>query len=577
MPVTPDLVIRGGTVVDGSGAAPFVADVAARDGVITAVSTVSGKGVEEIDASGLLVTPGFIDIHTHYDGQATWSDSLYPSSAHGVTTAVIGNCGVGFAPCRPGDRDALINVMMGVEDIPEAVMEQGLPWTWQSFPEFMDALAARRWDMDVAAFVPHSPLRVYAMGRRGLDRQPATAADRRHMAELVEEGMAAGALGFATSRTLVHRTGGGHHIPSFEADLNELRDIAHAVAASGRGVIQMVPNLGSAGYRAELDLLVALAEASTRPVTFTLAQSHGDSATWREALDRVRDAALNGARLVPQVFPRPMGIIVGLTASLNPFSLCPSFAELEPLPLAARVERMREPAMRRRLLCEIPADATNPLFLLLRDFERMFPMATTPTYEPAPDASVAGLAAKSGLAPLEVVYDLLLEEGGHALLYLAFANYADCNLDAVREMMVDANTVIGLGDGGAHYGLICDASYPTTLLAYWTRDRATGTLPLGWAIKALSSDPAALVGLSDRGRIAPGLKADINLIDHAAIRLTRPHAITDLPGGGRRLVQDADGFRATFVNGELVRRNGQATGARPGRLVRGGTHMAQPR
>jgi N-acyl-D-aspartate/D-glutamate deacylase len=564
-----DLLIRRGLVVDGSGAEPRTADVAIRSDRIVAVGDDMPPAREEMDASGLLVTPGFVDVHTHYDGQATWSRQMSPSSGHGVTTVVIGNCGVGFAPCRAEDRRALVKVMEGVEDIPEAVMAEGLPWTWETFPQYLDALASRSWDVDIAAYIPHSPLRVYAMGQRGLDRELATDADIVRMAALVSEGMAAGAVGFATSRTNNHRTGDGAFIPSYEADSLELEAIAAAVGRSGRGLVQMVPDLGGPGWRRELDLLVRLAETSRRPVTFSLAQSHDDSTIWRTTLDRVADAnARLGTRLAPQVFPRAMGVVTGLSASVHSFCLCESYVALAGLPLPDRVAAMRDPAVRARLLSEPPSDARNPLFRLVRDFDRMYPMGRYPDYEPAASSSVAARAADRGVSPLALTYDLLLEDDGLALLYLPFSNYADHDLDAVRAMMIDENSILGLGDGGAHYGLICDASYPTTLLAHWTRDRADDRLPLAWAIKALSADTARLMGFHDRGRIAPGLKADINLIDHGALTLSRPRVIQDLPGGGCRLVQDADGYRLTMVGGTIVRRDGLATGAAPGRLVR---------
>jgi N-acyl-D-amino-acid deacylase len=567
----PDLIIRNGTVVDGTGGEPFIGDVAVLGQHIVSVGRIKERGRREIDAGGLLVTPGFVDIHTHYDGQATWSNRLNPSSGHGVTTVVVGNCGVGFAPCRAQDRAALIDVMEGVEDIPEVVMAAGLPWNWETFPQFLDALERRTWDVDVGAYLPHSPLRVYVMGQRGLDREPATAADVARMAALTEEAMQAGALGFATSRTLVHRTGKGNFIPSFAAERAELEALAAAVGRSGRGVVQLVPNLGGSEYGRELDLIVGLGQVSGRPVTFSLAQAHENAEVWRLSLARI--AAANeqlGTSLVGQVFPRPMGMITGLATSVNAFSLCPSYGPLAAMTLAERVAALRAPALRARLLAETPVDSNSPLFRLLRNFGRMYLMGGEPNYEPK--TSILAMAAERSLRPEELVYELQLEDEGRALLYLPFANYAHENLDAVLEMMRDPNTVVGLGDGGAHYGIICDASYPTTLLAHWTRDRAGERLPLTSAVKALTADTANLVGLSDRGRIAAGMKADLNLIDYAGLRLHAPRVIDDLPGGGRRLVQDADGYRMTLVSGCIVQTNGEATGARPGRLVRGKLH-----
>ncbi len=567
-----DLVIRGGTIVDGNGGTPFVADLAVSDGRITVIGEVAARGKEEIDAQGLIVTPGFVDIHTHYDGQVTWSDRLAPSSSHGVTTVVIGNCGVGFAPCRPGDRDALINVMEGVEDIPEAVMAKGLPWNWESFPDFLDALDARQWDIDVAAYVPHSPIRVYAMGQRGLDREPATAEDLERMASLVTEGIEAGAVGFATSRTMMHRTGDGEHIPSFHAASDELGAIAAAVGRTGRGVLQMIPNLDSADYDLDVGLLMRMAKESMLPVTYSLAQWGGDRTGWKRTMDLMRGYnEAHGTRLKAQVFPRPMGVVCGLETSFNPFSGCPAYAPLAALPLADRVAALRDPEMRAKLLAEEPDEAAlEGMRALMRNFEGIYPLGSAPDYEPGQHRSVAALAEAKGIAPIEMAYDLLLEDEGHALLFAPFSNYCDGNLDAALEMMRDTESVIGLGDGGAHYGLISDSSYPTTLLAHWTRDRDGERVSLPWAIKALSADNADFLGLADRGRIAVGKKADINIIDHAGLQLHRPHIVYDLPGGGRRLVQDADGYRATIVSGAIIQRDGKPTGLRPGRLVRGG-------
>jgi N-acyl-D-amino-acid deacylase len=566
----PDLIIRNGTVVDGRGGDPFRGDVAIVGERIDAIGDLKIQGREELDAGGLYVTPGFVDVHTHYDGQVTWSNTLVPSSGHGVTTVVVGNCGVGFAPCRAEDRAALINVMQGVEDIPEAVMAEGLPWNWETFPDYLDALAARRWDADVAAYLPHSPLRVYVMGQRALDREPATDADLKRMQGLVEEAMAAGAMGFSTSRTLVHRRADGEFIPSFRAGVEELAAIAGAVGRSGHGIVQMIPNLDSSDYDLDVQLLIRMARVSGRPVTYSLAQWLRDVSGWRKTLNTMdRCNSSEGTRLVAQVFPRPMAVIGGLDTSVNPFSLCPSYAPLAILPLAERVAAMRDPARKSRLLDERPLDAANPMYLLMRDFGNIYPMGREPNYEPDPGSSIAALAERRGIDASEMAYEALLEDDGHALLFVPFANYCEHNLDAALAMMRDPNSVIGLGDGGAHYGLICDASYPTTLLTHWTRDRDGERVSLPWAIKALAADTSRLVGLHDRGRIAVGLKADLNLIDHDRLRLFAPRVASDLPGGRRRLVQDAEGYRATIVSGVVTRRNGRATGALPGRLVRG--------
>ena len=567
---TPDLIIRNGTIVDGSGGEPYRGDVAIVGEHIDAIGNIKTQGREELDATGLHVTPGFVDVHTHYDGQITWSQTLAPSSGHGVTTVVAGNCGVGFAPCRPGDRAALVNVMQGVEDIPEAVMSEGLPWNWETFPDYLDSVAARRWDIDVAVYLPHSPLRVYVMGQRGVDREPATSADIERMQALAQEAMAAGAIGFSTSRTLVHRRADGEFIPSFRAAAEELAGIACAVGRSGRGVVQMVPNLDSKDYESDVELLIRMAQVSGRPVTYSLAQWMRDTSGWRKTLDIMgRSGTTDSTRLVAQVFPRPMAVLGGLDTSVNPFSLCPSYARLAGLPLAERVAAMRDRAVRDQLLKEKPADPANPMYLLMRDFGNIYSMDREPNYEPDPETSIAAMARRRRIDASELAYEMLLEDEGHALLFVPFANYCEHNLDAALAMMRDANSVIGLGDGGAHYGLICDASYPTTLLTHWARDRDGERVSLPWAIKALASDTAELVGLHDRGRIGVGMKADLNLIDHGRMRLFSPRVEADLPGGGRRLVQDAEGYRATIVSGVVTRRDGRPTGALSGRLVRG--------
>lgn len=567
-----DVIIRNGTLVDGTGSQPRIADVAVRDGLIVEIAPlIQGRGKEEIDATGKLVTPGFVDVHTHYDGQVTWSDQLEQSSKHGVTTVVVGNCGVGFAPCRPEDREDLVNVMEGVEDIPEAVMAEGLPWNWETFPEYLDALDSRKWDIDVAAYLPHSPLRVYVMGQRGLDREPATAEDMARMSELAEEAMDAGAVGFSSSRTMVHRRGDGEFIPSFHAATEELVAIARTVGRFNSGVVQMIPNLDNEDYDLDVDLLQRMARASGGVVTYSLAQWLGDTTGWRKTLDLMGDTNdREGTRLVAQVFPRPMGVIGGLDTSVNPFSLCPSYAPLAEMPLAERVKAMRDPALKRRLLTEEPSDPSNPMYLLLRDFDTIYRMDKVPNYEPGEDISITGLAKARGISPAEMAYELLLGDEGKALLFVPFANYADRNLDATLGMISDPNSVIGLGDGGAHYGLIADSSYTTTLLTHWTRDRDGEKIEMPWAIKALSADTADLVGLTDRGRLLVGKKADINVIDAQALRLYRPRVVADLPGGGRRMIQDTEGYSATLVSGQVILRNGESTGARPGRLVRRG-------
>ncbi|MDH6198264.1 N-acyl-D-amino-acid deacylase [Mycobacterium frederiksbergense] len=569
-----DLVIRNGQIVDGLGGEPYLGDVAVRDGVIVEVGAVTGSGTREIDATGLLVTPGFVDLHTHYDGQAIWSDRLNPSSAHGVTTAVMGNCGVGFAPCRTDDHDVLVDLMAGVEDIPGVVMVDGLPWHWETFPEYLDALAARRLDIDVAAYLPHSPLRVYVMGQRGVDREPATAEDLARMRALAKEAIEAGALGFASSRLATHRTEGGRQIPSFEAGPDEILEIARGVADGGGGLMQFVPDIPAGGYQPVLQQVFDAAEDTGLPVTFTLLVLNAGDPLWVEAMEMVEKAnatvGSDGPRVTAQVFPRPIGLMIGLELTANPFVLYPSYQEIAGFPLAERVAEMRKPEVRQRILSDQPGGVpANPLVYLAQAWDWIFPLGEDADYEPDRSQSIAARAAARGVSPLEEAYDRLLDDDGHAILLGAMANFENNSLDTVGNLMRREDVVLGLGDGGAHYGMICDSSYPTYLLTHWVRDRAGGRLSVAQAVRELTSVPARVAGLADRGRIAVGYKADLNVIDHESLRLHKPVVIHDLPAGGRRLDQTADGYVATVVAGQVIAEHGVPTDARPGRLVRG--------
>jgi N-acyl-D-amino-acid deacylase len=565
-----DLIIRGGTVVDGTGAEPFEADVAVAGGKIQSIGKIAGHAKDEIDAKGLLVTPGFVDIHTHYDGQAMWSPQMSPSSSHGVTTVVAGNCGVGFAPCRAGDHELLIHVMEGVEDIPEVVMATGLSWDWETFPEYLDALEKRPHDIDIATQLPHSALRVYVMGERGAAREAATAEDREKMRAITVEAIKAGALGFATSRLFIHRTRDGDNIPSFKAAEAELQAIAGALKSLNQGVLQLVLGSGSEPFSDEIDLISRLARDSGRPASFSLAQDPSNPESWRKTLAQVARAnEENGTSVKAQIYPRPIGMFVSHNLSVNPFCLCPTYKKLADLPLPQRMKELRRPDVRAQLIAETPDDPRAPLVLMGRKFDRMFPVSDPPDYEPPVENSIAAQAQRRGIRPEELAYDLLLENDGKAMLLVALANYAYGTLEPAYEMMLDKSTVLGLGDGGAHYGMISDASYPTFMLAHWTRDRAGQKLSLPWVINALSHKTALTVGLADRGLLAPGYKADINVMDYDKLKVRRPRVINDLPAGGRRLMQDADGFVATVVSGTPIMRDGKTTGAVPGRLVRG--------
>jgi N-acyl-D-aspartate/D-glutamate deacylase len=568
-----DLVIRAGLVVDGTGAEPRRADVAIDGGVIVGVGQVAGRGREEIDAAGLIVTPGFVDLHTHYDGQAIWSDRLNPSSSHGVTTVVMGNCGVGFAPCRPEDRQLLCATMEGVEDIPGVVMKEGLTWTWESFPEYLDALAARSRDIDVAVFAPHSPVRVHAMGARGANREPATDEDLAAMSETIRGAVAAGALGFATTRTAIDRRNDGELVPSFNAAERELVAAAVAVKEAGGGVIQMLPELGMTDLTPEQEfaLMRSVSQASGLPITYTLIASRRKNRDFWKVLMRLtrEHNAQGGAPIHAQYFPRPAGMLASFDLTSNPFVHCPTYKKIAHLPLAERVAELRKPEVRDRILSEEPDAAMMPLTALTRQFDVMFELSDPPSYEPAPGSSIADRAAREGRSPEALAYDLLLQNEGRGMLMVAFGNYPDDNLDHVLEFFDDPYAVMGLGDGGAHYGLICDSSYPTFVLSHWARDRKGRRLSLGRAVEAMSAKPARVVGLNDRGVVAPGYKADLNVIDLERLTLHAPRIVDDLPGGGRRLDQTADGYRWTLVAGRVIARDDRPTGALPGRLVRG--------
>ena len=564
-----DLIIRNGTIVDGLGGEPFVGDVAVSNGVIAAVGAVDGDAAREIDATGLLVTPGFVDLHTHYDGQAFWSDRMTPSSAHGVTTAVMGNCGVGFAPCRAEDHDVLVDVMAGVEDIPGVVMVDGLPWDWETFPEYLDAVESRMRDIDVAAYLPHSPLRVYVMGRRGADREPATTEDLDRMRALAKEAIEIGAIGFASSRFSFHKTGSGDLIPTYGAAQDEISAITQGVADGGGGLIQFVPDIPAGGYESVLQQVFEAAADAELPVTFSLATGNSGDPIWPDAITLIEKYNAAGGDITAQMFPRPIGLVIGLELTGNPFVFYPSYREIADLPLAERVAEMHKPEVRARILADKPAGDGHPLLYLAQAWNWIFPLTDNPDYEPAASTSIAARAKARGVTPMEEAYDRLLDDDGHAMLLVAMGNYQNNSLDTVGELLRRDDVVLGLGDGGAHYGMICDASYPTFLLAHWARDRASGRMRVADVIRELTSVPARVAGFADRGRIAVGYKADLNVINHAAVRLHKPVITHDLPAGGRRLDQAADGYVATIVSGEIIAEHGLPTDARPGRLVRG--------
>ncbi|HUI25267.1 MAG TPA: amidohydrolase family protein [Candidatus Kryptonia bacterium] len=562
-----DLVIRNGTVVDGSGRPRFAGDIAIDHGVIAAVGAVAGRGRREIDAGGLLVTPGWVDVHTHYDGQVTWDPVLAPSSWHGVTTLVMGNCGVGFAPVRRGQEDFLIELMEGVEDIPGTALHEGIDWRWESFPEYMDALAAMPRVLDVAAQVPHCAIRAYVLGDRAHDLDLSDD-EIREMARLTGEAMRAGAVGFSTSRTILHRSRHGL-VPGTHSKPHELLALGRALGDAGHGVFEMVSDLQ--GQEPDLSWMREFCRATGRVLTFALAQSPMQPNAWRETLARIEELDAAGLRIVPQVPCRPTGMLYGLQSSLHPFITHPTYRdELAALPLDERVARLRDQEVRARLLAEEPSTPNAIARALMSNWTHIYPLGDPPDYEPAPETSVAATAAREGRRPEEVVFDWMLERDGRQLLFAPLANYVDGNFDALREMMLHPRTVIGLSDGGAHCGLICDASMPTYLLTHWVRDRTRGErIPLEQAVRLQTANTAAVYGISDRGTLEVGKKGDVNVIDLDALRLHAPEMVFDLPAGGRRLIQKVEGYRATVVSGEVTFEHGEATGARPGGLVRG--------
>jgi N-acyl-D-aspartate/D-glutamate deacylase len=561
-----DLVIRGGTVVDGTGAAPRQADVGIIGNKLAAVGQVSGGGAEEIDAKGKLVTPGFVDIHTHYDAQAVWDDHMAPSSWHGVTTAVMGNCGVGFAPCKPADRDRLVELMEGVEDIPGAVMNEGLKWEWESFGEYLDALERRRRDIDVCALLPHAAMRVFVMGDRAINLENANQADIAQMRQITAEAMKSGAFGFSTSRSLSHKTLRGDPTPTLRAQEEELRGIALGMKDAGSGMLEMVSEWAP-DHNEEFAMLRRVIEACGRPAVFTLTQRHSRPEVWRDLLKHADKAAADGLSIRPVAAPRAIGVLLGLAGSQNPFSGCKTYKSIAHLPVADRARRMADPAIRAAILGEDPREGnTFPLFHRL-SFDFMFRFGNPPNYQPDPKDSVAAIAARGNRTPPEVAYDMLIENDGAEFIYMPLGNYAYGDLSMPQAVMDNRNVIMGLGDGGAHVAFILDAGYQTWLLSHWGRDQKRWDMPE--LIRRLTSDTAGAAGLHDRGVLRPGLKADVNIIDWDRLGAGSPYVVNDLPAGGKRLLQKVTGYDATIVSGRVTFRGGEATGTLPGKLVRG--------
>ncbi len=565
-----DLVIRGGTVIDGSGTERFLGDLAVDGDRVVAVGDVAGRGRREIDARDCLVTPGWVDVHTHYDGQATWDPVLGPSSWHGVTTVVMGNCGVGFAPVRPGQQDFLIELMEGVEDIPGSALAEGINWQWESFPEYLDALERFPRAIDVGTQVPHAAVRAYVMGERCNTQEDLPSPDElKQMAQLVREGVAAGALGFSSSRTLLHKDKHGVHVPGTFAGSDEMLALGLGMKGLRHGIFELVSD--HLGTDDEWAWVKQFARETGLKVTLvaTSAAAYEEGRLYRVA----EEARAEGMEIRPQMAGRPTGVLHGLTSSFHVFVGHPTYAsEIAPLPLAEKLARLADPEVRSRILAEDSGIGQTVMGRSLAELLwQVFPLGTTPDYEQRREASVAGIAAARGESPFAVMYDLLLEEGGRTLFYQPLGGYTNYNLDYYRDIMQLPNILFGLSDGGAHCGVIADAGMASYILSYWGRDRTRGErLPLEYLVRKLSRDTAEAYGMTDRGLLTPGAKADINVIDFDALRLHRPEAVYDLPTGGRRLVQRVDGYRHTVQSGQVTFESGEHTGALPGKLVRGG-------
>jgi len=566
MPTSFDLVIRQGTILDGTGRPGFQGDVAIQDGVIAEIGAVGGKGAEEIDAKGLAVTPGFVDIHTHYDGHVTWAERLNPSSQHGVTTILMGNCGVGFAPCKPTDRDKLVHLMEGVEDIPEVVMAAGLPWNWETFPDYLDRLAERQYDMDVAAQVPHAALRLYVMGDRAVTREPANAEEIAGMRALAKQAVEAGALGFSTSRSIFHKSTDGIVIPSQAAEGDELVGIAKGLGEAGKGVLQMISDF--VDVDSEFAIIKRMVKESGRPLSMSVLSFAFWPGRWRQILDRIEASAAEGLPIRGQVSGRPVGLMLGFGVARNPFIYTKAYQEIADLAPPARLAALRDPARRARILSEFSTESGGDmLHSLLTNFANIYELKTWKDYEAGPTQSIAARAKAAGKSAAEFAYDILAADGD-AILMSPTANFAEGDTSAVETMMASEHTIFGLGDGGAHCGLLCDASLTTYMLRRWS-NAGSGSMPVEQVVKALTSETAAAIGLGDRGVVAKGRRADLNVIDFAKLDLQRPRMFWTLPQGGGIIGQETSGYVATLVAGQVTYRNGVATGALPGRLVRG--------
>lgn len=573
-----DLIIRNGTIYDGLGGAPFVGDIAITGDTIAVVGKVNGPGRQEIDAEGLIVTPGFVDVHTHYDGQATWDDVMAPSSWHGVTTVVMGNCGVGFAPAAPDKHEWLIGLMEGVEDIPGTALAEGMSWDWETFPEYLDSLERLPRTIDIGTHVPHGAVRAYVMGERGAANEEPTDADIAAMSRIVEDGLRAGALGFSSSRTVLHKSVDGELVPGTTATARELIGIGRAMGNVGYGVFEMASDLVPEWK--EFDWMTALSKETGLPVTFAMLQSPMKQMHWTEQMAACEEANRTGGHVVAQISLRGTGVVMAWRGTVHPFVQRPSWQAIAGLPWEEQLAHLKDPAFKAKLLAEDnlppPSMDTAALFMLVTaGWALQFPLVDGFTYEPTREESIALVADAAGLDPAEYAYDVLMENEGTGFIYLPILNYQDGNLEFIKGLLEREDTVVSLSDGGAHCGTICDAAAPTFLLSYWARDRKAGTIPIELAVKRQCHDTARLYGLNDRGVLKPGYLADLNVIDFKRLRLSRPWLAFDLPAGGKRLLQKADGYVATIKSGEITFRDGEVTAARPGTLIRGPQNIEQ--
>ena len=562
-----DLIIKNGLIYDGKGSEPFEADIAISEDKIVAIGKIEEDSIETIDAKGKIVTPGFVDIHTHYDGQVTWDPYLRPSTYHGVTTVVMGNCGVGFSPCKPDQRDWLIGLMEGVEDIPGTALHEGIDWEWESFPEYLDALEKKPLAIDVGTQIPHGAVRAYVMGERGINHEEASKDEITKMKEIVREAVEAGAYGFSTSRTEKHNDVNGKLTPSITAHKTELVEIAKSLGEIDKGVLQGISDFYD--FESEFDIFKTMSKESGRPISITVEQQDARPDWWIQLLDGIEDAQSEGIQMFGQVPPRATGILMGLTATLNPFRFHPSYMEIAEMPLDERVKIMSDSSFRDRLLGE-EGVSINPLVdEIVQSYEKMFKLGEPANYEPDPKDSFQSLSETSNRTAQEIAYDAMLEKEGRALIYHPLFNYQPGDLSLVEKMLKHPYTISGLGDAGAHCGAISDASFPTTLVQHWSRDRDRGEkLPLKTVIKMQTSETASLLGINDRGILEEGYKADINIIDYEKLTLHEPEIINDLPAGGRRLVQKASGYDYTIVSGAVAFIKGEATGVLSGKLIR---------